>query len=261
MYFFCGNLDFAEVFKKAGLAVTVVDAGAAVGNRVMGQGDVYKMAATAPGIVIIKNLHQLRANAEDRLLGNYLGDNARTKAPVLGDVRFDYYRQLKTATTKFVHVMSELRNSRFIIFTAPLTEELGLSYLPLKPAGVDEYLPHLQTFAEVVPFLDDGNGNYISISVRAISYAVSKPTLAEYVTMFKELLKASPPPTPAAPAPVTTGAAPTPSGPAGAPTPPPAAPTSDSSKPAASGREYEKVEPAAAGVPGGQPADEDDLPF
>lgn len=292
MYFFYGNVDFAAYFKERGLPVTVVDAGAYADGKPGTQRSMFKKVSESRygAVVVVTNLHQLRTNVEATLTANYLGDNAKAAAPILGDVRFDYYRQLKITMTTFVQALAALPNSGLLVLTAPVTEEQGMSYIPLKPAGVDEFIPHLQNFTEVVPFLNDGNGNYISVATRAVAYNISKPTLADYVQVFaqrlasiKEPAVTQPPVTqppvtkpPATPPPASetkpAAAATTPTTTTPSQGKTPDAPPTDAQKPAAgAGSSGQPAKPPVAsaervyekdGAGGGAAAqDEDDLPF
>ena len=148
MKLFYGNIDFVQRFKLAGCSVTEVDF-----SRSRTVKEALKGLTSMKGVIILTNVQQIKINYE-RLISSTM---VNTEAPftIMGDLRFDFFRELKRSISTLFEVLSQNKASSRIVMTAGLIDE-DFSILPVQPTILSDIKLFLPVFEEIVPFMDNG---------------------------------------------------------------------------------------------------------
>lgn len=174
MKFFYGNIDFETVFKQRGCPTTLIDF-----TKHKDLNQVLKSLESFPGVIILTNIYQIKLFCEERVARGMIPNAPKESYLILGDLRFDYFRELKKKIATSIKYFSTRKNTGRIIMTAPMHEIDTMTLYAIQPTNND-YKEHLQLFEEVVPFVESED-DYIVHKTRSIHMAVSKKTLQEYI--------------------------------------------------------------------------------
>jgi len=179
MKLFYGNVDFVKHFRQAGCPVTEIDFSQHSNTK-----DALKGLKEMTGVIILTNTQQIKINYEYLISRTLL--NSNEKFVLLGDLRFDYYRELKHAMSSVVRKLSNITNTNRIIIASSMIEKDAFMY-NIQPTNFDDYDKWLHMFEELVPFIDNEEEIIVS-RARAYTKEISQTTLLGYINHYMELL-------------------------------------------------------------------------
>jgi len=174
MKFFYGNIDFETVFKQRGCPTTLIDF-----TKHKDLNQVLKSLETFVGVIVLTNVFQIKIFCEEKVSRGIIPNAPKDAYLLLGDLRFDYFRELRKKMATCIKYLATRKNTHRIIMTAPLQEIDTMTLHAVQPSNND-FREHLQLFEEVVPFVENDDG-FIVHKTRSIHMSVSKKTLQEYI--------------------------------------------------------------------------------
>ena len=189
MKLFYGNIDFVKVFKDAGIEVTEIDFGKKI--QVPEGSSEAKVTlsniAHEKGVIIIKNFQQIKLGYEKQI-SRYLTRSQNEPFVMLGDLRFDYFREVKLAMSGVIKKLSGVSNTERIIISSGIEEVESMSLFPVQPTIMKDISSYMEMVEEVVPFVEDEEKKIRVLRARSFHKGISHETMDEYLEYYKGLL-------------------------------------------------------------------------
>jgi len=177
LHVFYGNLDFEDYIKDVSVVLVDLSKIKTSQEMITAIKKPEVAAGSPPYVVVVKNLWRIKAFYEDYISRSIA--NSAQPIVVLGDTRFEYFRELKRAVSIFMTSLKDVKHP--VILTFPLEEKESNLVHRAYPAGYDDFSLYGQYFHSIVPFVMVDKVPAVLDIVPVISKNVKFSTLPEYI--------------------------------------------------------------------------------
>lgn len=188
MNLYYGNVNFKIEFEKHGIACTEIDFATLqrdprdTGQTMKDIGKQISEALERQDVVLLTNIQGIKLFYEHVISRSILKSDE--KYLVLGELRWDFYRELKLSFSKFLTQIKEMNTANRIIWTAPMVEDKECTIISIKPGNWDDFDKYTQQFDSIIPFIQTEKGIEVYLG-RSLHKNVTKKKLEDYIKMYE----------------------------------------------------------------------------
>lgn len=177
LHVFYGNLDFEEFMGDVPYMVVDLSKIKTSQEMVTAIKKPEIPAGMVNPIIIVKSAWRIKAFYEEYISRNIA--NSNQPIIVLGDGRFEYFRELKRALSIFMNSLKEVKHP--VILTFPMEEKENNMVHRAYPSGYDDFSLYGQFFKSIVPFVVVDKQPVVLNTVPMLSKNVMYETFSEYI--------------------------------------------------------------------------------